>query len=246
MSWMSSIDNMETKKLCFKYNKKSQYFLLGIGIFIICFATPLPILVASLRWVWTTSGFFQGQGEFEPVLILTGIFILLICIGLFAVSIFYANLLSARISEREGLAEFMETELRLIWNKRTIKIKYEDISKIVCQLTVLSNISLPPIGDLYIGLLNSKKIVVQLSTAEAWEKKKEYIRFRKSEPGYMPGGTSLWNVSLELRNRTGKNIDIWDEKVVGVKKLWHVKHRQNKVSYTYFCFSCARACLKIH
>ena len=109
----------------------------------------------------------------------------------------------------------METELRLIWNKRTIKIKYEDISKIVCQLTVLSNSLLPPIGDLYIGLSNSKKIVIRLSAAEAWEKKKEYIRFRKSESAYMPCGTSLWNVSLELRNRTGKNIDVLDEKVVG-------------------------------
>ena len=109
----------------------------------------------------------------------------------------------------------METELTLIWNKRAIKIKYEDISKIGCQLTILRNNLFPPIGDLYIGLLNSKKIVVQLSAAEAREKQKEYIRLRKSEPGYMPCGTSLWNVSLELRDRTGKNIDVWDERVVG-------------------------------
>ena len=118
---------------------------------------PLPILLASLRWVWATSGFFQGHGEFEPVLILAGIFILLVFIGLFAFSVFCANSLSARITQREGLAEFMETELTLIWNKRTIKIKYEDISKIGCQLTVLSNNLFPPIGDLYIGLINSKK-----------------------------------------------------------------------------------------
>ena len=206
---------MEIKKLCFKYNKEPQFFLWGIGIFIICFAIPLPILIAPLRWAWKNSGFFQGQGEFEPVWILTGIFILLVLIGLFAFSVFYANSLSSRITEREGVAEFMETELTFSWNKRTIRIKYEDISKIGCQLTILSNYLFPPIGDLQICLLNGKKIVVQLSATEAWEKKKEYIRFKKTEPGYMPCGTSLWNVSLELRDRTGKSIDVWDERVVG-------------------------------
>ena len=173
---------MGIKTLHFKYNKKPQFFLLGIGIFIICFAIPLLILIASLRRVWIKSGFFQGQGEFEPVLILAGIFILLVLIGIFALSVFYANMLSARITEREGSAEFMETELRLIWNKRTITIKYEDISKIRCELTVLSNILLPPIGDLYIGLLNRKKIVVQLSVAEAREKKKNTFVLENRSP----------------------------------------------------------------
>ncbi|MDR2529778.1 MAG: hypothetical protein LBD04_12310 [Synergistaceae bacterium] len=183
----------------FRYCKEPHTTALYIGSIIVFFAVWLLCEYIMLNII-----------PHETPTVMAPVMLALVIVGLF-VTFFFAQLFTAKFTDRKGAAVFGQSEATLVFGDKTVKMTYDEITDIAYSKAVAddefkgnSDWSFLPKGNLCVTLGN-RRVKIHGSWEEAWEMKKKFgiwKYFKNAEPL----DVSLWRVTKELSNRSVKRI----------------------------------------